>query len=276
LQPGWIWLQAFEPEITALGQAWCTNNKPHANAMLQRLGGPVLACQGWCPQVDVTAGFDDGDAKGWTSYAGCSGYDNPASPVYGENARLGSRRGRGYLRSAEQAGGGEDNCDPSSVYEIEMNRYYDIDLSQAGFGPGLHLSGFTRSFSTYSGASAVTNRCVKLIDLDTQDHVVSKCQAFPQTTDTGWVPFNFDFTAAVADLTKVRIVIGMYDNWGSDWSQEVHVDEVRICTAGSKQGIEKRRVASGVMLRPGARIRRVSIRAASCQLDSEHEKQPGG
>jgi len=230
LQPGWLWLQQFAPEVVALGQAWCTNNKPHAHALLQRLGGPVLACPGWCPAADLLARFDNGAPGGWTSYAGCTGYANPSSPEHGDEEKLQSRRGNGTMRSAEQSGGGDHGCDPAPVGAIEMNRYLDLDLSQAGLGPRLHVSGFSRSQSAYSGASNVTNRCAKLIDTTTSSVIASQCQAFADTTDSGWVPFDLDLTDDVAGLANVRIVIGMYDSWANDWSQEVRLDEVRICT----------------------------------------------
>jgi hypothetical protein len=37
-------------------------------------------------------------------------------------------------------------------------------------------------------------------------------------------------TAQAAGLQNVRIVVGMYDSWANDWSQEIRVDELRICT----------------------------------------------
>jgi hypothetical protein len=230
MRAGWIMLQSFAPRILDIAQAWCTNNSSHANAVLLRRGGPEMKCLGWCPAADRVARFDDGDAGDWITHAGCSGYVNPVSPQFGDNEKLLSRRGNGLMISREQAGGGDQNCDPPLVDGMEMNRYYDLDRSQAQLGPRLRIAGFTRSLSDYSGSSKVTNRCVRLLDAASGSQLASQCEDFANTTDSGWVAFDVDLTDKAAGVNNVRIVVGMYDSWATDWVQEIRIDELRICT----------------------------------------------
>ena len=186
-----------------------------------------LAMQGWAnltywavelgkglPPADGVFTFE-GDTQGWTNEA-CNGY------AYSLGSGSAAHSGSGYLTVSE--GSGNPSCNPAAVGSLELNWYQDFE----NLGGGFQVSGWARARSDYSGSSSVTNYCVKLLDTATLTELASECQSFANSMDSGWVSFDHDFTAAVAGVNNVRVVIGIYDSWAADWDQSIFIDDVTV------------------------------------------------
>ncbi len=166
------------------------------------------------PPADGVFTFE-GDSQGWVN-AACSGYG------YSLGSGGAAHSGSGYLQVSE--GSGNPSCNPGAAGSLDLNWYQDFE----NLGGGFQVSGWVRARSDYSGNAAVTNHCVKLLDTATLAELASECRTFTNAMDSGWVSFDHDFTAAAAGVDNVRVVIGSYDSWATDWNQRLYIDDVTV------------------------------------------------
>jgi len=105
----------------------------------------------------------------------------------------------------------------------------------ANHDQGFKVNGWTRVTSRYSGISKVNNRCVMALNADTGKTLKSYCMHWENVNDTGWRYFDFDFTPYVTGVNNVRVVIGSWDSWSTNWRQHLRVDDVKVTirSAGS-------------------------------------------
>lgn len=157
-----------------------------------------------------------GSSQGWTA-ASCTDYTVTHST--GSSGHEGD-----YLTGYEQTGGGDHTCNPAATGNMEMAFYRDFANTAESF----RVSGWTRTTTSYSGTSAVTNRCVKVLNASNNSVLHSHCTDWTNTTDSDWRYFEYDFTPYVSGVSNVRVAIGAYDSWSADWDQKIVIDDVKV------------------------------------------------
>jgi len=240
MRRGWLLLSKYNSSILKIGERWCINNTPHANATLFRLGGYSMSCPGWCNQA-AQATFDSGNANGWNAdHNICSDYNgviefNTKATVNGEvvhsnpTALLNARKGAGHIQISEGTNA-DESCNPIELGSKDLGIYRDFTLT--GAEVNFEIAGFTRSLSSNSQHSSITNRSILALDVNNGYSILNgaSTENYPDSSDSGWQPFNVKIDTQAA--TNVRAVIGMHDAWGANWQQVLRADELKVCTSG--------------------------------------------
>ena len=244
MKRGWALLGKYHRPLLDIGENWCANNSSHTNSTMLKLGGLELGCPGWCPSGS-RASFDSLTAfSGWgTSTDICSGYGEKHHIDFDENdplhgsaaedpeAKLNARKGRGYYEVFEKTGSSGQSCNPVEYDSKDMAFFNDL-VGLGGSENRIELAGFSRSKSSTNSSSSVTNRSVFFMDKGNYGTLSSNAnENFEYSSDSHWRPFNVSIEPN--GNTNIRAVIGMRDSWGSDWSQSLNIDEVKICTSAS-------------------------------------------
>jgi len=240
MKRGWLLLSKYNSSILKIGERWCINNTPHTNATMFRLGGYSMNCPGWCNQA-VQATFNSGSSNGWNAdHNLCSDYNggiefNTKATVNGDvvhtnpEALLNARKGAGHIQIAEGSSA-DASCNPIELGSKDLGIYRDFTLT--GAEVNFEIAGFTRSLSSSSQHSSITNRSILALDEDDGYSILDgvSTENYPNSSDSGWQPFNVKIDTQ--DATNVRAVIGMRDAWGSNWQQVLRADELKVCTSG--------------------------------------------
>lgn len=134
------------------------------------------------------------------------------------------------LIAKEEANSDPHNANPESDY-LELNWHKDFNQISGGF----NVKGRIRVSSDYNGSSGVNNFCVSLLELKvgatthtTPIRLARRCTNFTNTFDSGWHNFDENFSSVIKNNSKVRVVIGSKDAWGTNWNQKIRIDSATV------------------------------------------------
>ncbi|MCL4436366.1 MAG: hypothetical protein M1503_02390 [Thaumarchaeota archaeon] len=198
--------------ITVTGAG--SDGKTHATSFTLQVLANYKLTVSVSPQTGSSSDFIydtfTSDLGGW-SYTGSSGYTLSRDSSTGQPAPSALISGDNYNTLIDG-----------------MRKTVDISTWTSG---SLTLTFNWRATSSWAG-SEVTNANLRIEDADTGQSLYVERLIGGGVYDTGWRSYSKDVSSYASGHARIRIVLYLYDSWGSNWGQMNRYDNVRLAGPG--------------------------------------------